>query len=189
MMDPAPDFKIDKPEEVIETVDIPPPPPESEAIEWARAFTARRFRKIVCQPGDKDKPIAQQLEKIAADWVTRFKPRDPVEEMLIAQMLWTHARLAHLSAAVTAQIDIKWHGLIALQADRAANLFRRQMLALAEYRRPTRRSFTAIRQANIAEQQVVNSSGDSDAIREEEKAEISADPTRPLSPPKRSLEE
>jgi len=29
------------------------------------------------------------------------------------------------------------------------------MLALAEYRRPRRKSFTAIRQANIAEQQIV----------------------------------
>jgi hypothetical protein len=40
--------------------------------------------------------------------------------------------------------------------DRAANTFRRQMLALAEYRRPPRSDqFVAIRQANLANQQVV----------------------------------
>jgi hypothetical protein len=40
--------------------------------------------------------------------------------------------------------------------DRAANTFRRQMLTLAEYRRPAQPgSFLAIRQANVANQQVV----------------------------------
>ena len=35
------------------------------------------------------------------------------------------------------------------------NLYRKQMQSLAEYRRPRRRTFTAIRTANIAGQQVV----------------------------------
>ena len=42
-------------------------------------------------------------------------------------------------------------------ADKASNTFRRLMLALAEYRRPPRAgdTFSAIQQANIAGQQVV----------------------------------
>ena len=41
--------------------------------------------------------------------------------------------------------------------DRAANSFRRLMLTLAEYRRPARTSsFTAIGQANMAQQQVIS---------------------------------
>jgi len=42
-------------------------------------------------------------------------------------------------------------------ADRASNTFRRQMLALREYRRPHRAAdpLTTIRQANIAQQQIV----------------------------------
>jgi hypothetical protein len=190
-MNPAPNSQTTEPE-TIETVEIPPAAPnpeEPQPIDLAQSFTARRFRNIVCHPSDKTKPFGQQMQKIAADLLRRFKPRDPVEEMLIAQMVWTHARVANLSTLFSAQHDIKWHGLMALQADRAANLFRRQMLALADYRRPTRRSFTAIRQANIAEQQVVNSRGDTDAIEEEEKAEISIDPAKPNSPPTRSLQE
>jgi hypothetical protein len=49
------------------------------------------------------------------------------------------------------------------------------MQALAEYRNPKKRSFTAIRQANIAEQQVVNSIGARDDSGKAEEAEIRAE--------------
>jgi hypothetical protein len=84
------------------------------------------------------------------------KPRDALEEMLVVQMAWTHARLARLSAI--AHNQEKRENLQAVQdaCDHAANTFRRQMLALAEYRRPPQPgNFMAIRQANVANQQVV----------------------------------
>lgn len=74
-------------------------------------------------------------------------------------MLFTHARLVHLSSLANKQTRVEWAAMMNAAADRAANTFRRQMLALAEYRRPSRRaggdSFTAIGQANIAAQQVI----------------------------------
>jgi hypothetical protein len=90
------------------------------------------------------------------DLFERFKPRDSIEEMLVAQMIQTHARLMYLNTFAHQQKNIKWAVMMHEAADRAANTFRRQMLALSEYRRPPReKSFTAIGQANIAHQQVV----------------------------------
>jgi hypothetical protein len=87
----------------------------------------------------------------------RMAPRDPVEEMLVAQLLATHARVMRLNWLANKQES--YHGIktITEYADRATNTYRRQMLALAEYRKPPRAgdSFTAIRQANVAQNQVV----------------------------------
>jgi hypothetical protein len=173
-MDMASDFEVGG-AKVGETVDGPPAQLESKTVTWARELAALKFRNIVLQPGERDQPIGEQVEKIADDLIRRFKPRDPIEEMLIAQMIWIHARVANLTSHATSQHNLKWYALMGEQAERAANLFRRQMLALAEYRRPRGRSFTAIRQANIAGQQVVNSRGDSNAVREEKRGEISVE--------------
>jgi hypothetical protein len=172
---------------VVEAVEAPAGQVESETIAWARELAALNFRNIATRPEERGLPIAGQIEKIAQDLILRFKPKDPIEEMLIAQMIWVHARVAKLVTRATAQSNIKWYALMGEQCDRATNLFRRQMLALAEYRRPRGRSFTAIRQANIAGQQVVNSRGDSDVIREEEKAEISPEQEWPGGPARGSL--
>lgn len=84
------------------------------------------------------------------------QPRDAVEEMLVLQMLWTHARLAKLSAIANEQVQRANVRLVHDACDRAANTFRRQMAALSEYRRPPRGdAFIAIKQANLAAQQVV----------------------------------
>jgi hypothetical protein len=84
------------------------------------------------------------------------QPRDALEEMLVVQMAWAHARLARLSAIAHNQEQRGNVQVVHDACDRAANTFRRQMLALAEYRRPAQPgSFVAIRQANVANQQVV----------------------------------
>jgi hypothetical protein len=90
-----------------------------------------------------------------------FKPRDPAERMLVAQMVHTHARFLNLTTMATQQQNLKWAAMMHEAADRASNVFRRQMLALAEYRRPPRpaKQFTSIGQANIANQQVVQNNG------------------------------
>lgn len=85
------------------------------------------------------------------------QPRDALEEMLVVQMAWTHARLARLSAVAHNQEQRGNVQVVHDACDRAANTFRRQMLALAEYRRPPRQdAFVAIKQANVAAQQVVH---------------------------------
>jgi len=106
--------------------------------------------------GKVGNPIAESSAKFVCDLMERFKARDPIEEMLFSQMVLTYGRMAYLTAYADQQSNIKWATMMHEAADRAANTFRRQMLALAEYRRPLRaNSFTAIGQANIAQQQVV----------------------------------
>lgn len=84
------------------------------------------------------------------------QPRDAVEEMLLLQMPWQHARLGRLSAIAGQQENRENLRVVNDACDRAANTFRRQLLALAEYRRPPRTdAFVAIKQANLANQQVV----------------------------------
>ena len=84
------------------------------------------------------------------------QPRDAVEEMLLFQMAWQHARLSRLSAISCQQENRENLRVVNDACDRAANTFRRQVLALAEYRRPARTdAFVAIKQANLANQQVV----------------------------------
>jgi hypothetical protein len=84
------------------------------------------------------------------------RPRDVIEEMLCLQMAFTHARIAKLSLQAIQQVDRNNVQVVNDACDRAANPFRRQMLALGEYRRPPRSdAFVAIKQANVAAQQVV----------------------------------
>jgi hypothetical protein len=88
--------------------------------------------------------------------VERMKPRDPMEEMLILQSIWTHARVAKLSLLANQQTGIQALRVVTEACDRATNAYCRQMLALAEYRRPPRSdAFMAIKQANLAQQQLV----------------------------------
>jgi hypothetical protein len=84
------------------------------------------------------------------------RPRDAVEEMLLVELAWTHARIASLSAMAVQQTQTVNVKVVNEACDRAANTFRRLMLALADYRRPRPApSFVAIKQANLANQQVV----------------------------------
>ena len=94
----------------------------------------------------------------ALELVERMKPRDPLEEMLVTQCLWAHSRVAHLSMLANQQTDVETLQQVNDSADTASNTFRRLMLALVEYRRPLKMgdNFTAIKQANIANQQVVH---------------------------------
>jgi hypothetical protein len=77
--------------------------------------------------------------------------------MLVAQMVATFSRSMFLSHQANRQKHPKWFALYSVECDRTMNLYRKQMQSLAEYRRPRRRTFTAIRTANIAGQQVVMS--------------------------------
>lgn len=90
----------------------------------------------------------------------RTAPRDPLEEMLVAQLVATHTRAMNLADLAMAQRDIDAIRVINEYADRASNTYRRLMLAMAEYRKPPKGGDTHIRQANIAAQQVVLNADD-----------------------------
>ncbi len=96
------------------------------------------------------------------DLLKRLKPRDPLEEMLVIQALWTHARLAKLSELAIMQTEIKQVQVVHDACDKAANTYRRHMLALADYRRPSRPGvFMPVSQLNAAGQQVVQNAENS----------------------------
>ena len=99
----------------------------------------------------------ETAQQFTADFIERVAPRDPLEELLALQMLYTHGRVGYLSTQATQQRDPKKVKVYHEAADGASNTFRKLMLGLAQYRRPPRGgdTFMAIRQANVAEQQVV----------------------------------
>jgi|GEM_PF-1531336 len=101
--------------------------------------------------------LEQSALTYADDLIRRMAPRDPMEEMLIVQALMAHVRVMHLTSLANSQERLESIRTVHEYADRASNTYRRLMLALAEYRKPPRGgdSFTAIKQANIAGQQVV----------------------------------
>lgn len=108
--------------------------------------------------GESGKADAQAYAK---DVIARMQPRDALEEMLIAQLLYTHSRVTRLAYLANQQEYVKDIAIINEYADRATNTYRRQMLALAEYRKPPRQGDTIafVNQANIAGQQVVQNGG------------------------------
>ena len=75
---------------------------------------------------------------------------------MVEQMLWMHGRLAYLNFYAAQQIHNKPMQVLHTAADRLANTLRRHMTAFADYRNPGRKRFTAVRQANIAQQQIVS---------------------------------
>lgn len=85
--------------------------------------------------------------------------RDPMEDMLVQQALWTHARVAKLTILAKDQTQLYEIRILHEACNKASNTYRRLMLALAEKRRPKRSdAFVAIKQANLAQQQVVQNS-------------------------------
>jgi len=104
----------------------------------------------------EEETLLNSSVKYLTDFIERMAPKDPAEELLISQMIQTHVRIMQLNKMAQAQTLLKNCKVLHEAADRAANTFRRQMLSLAEYRRPPRqKNFTAIGQANFANQQVV----------------------------------
>jgi hypothetical protein len=105
-----------------------------------------------CKSEDLDGTAVRYI----TDLIDSVKPRDAIEQMLVMQALWTHTRLGRLSILANQQTGTNNLKVVNEAADRAANTFRRQMLALAEYREPRKGdTFMAIKQANMAQQQVV----------------------------------
>lgn len=136
---------------------------------------SKQMRGFVSDGEGKTNPSIAQLffESIRES----VQPRDALEEMLLVQMAWTHARLARLSAIATDQEQRANVQIVHDACDRAANTFRRQMLTLAEYRRPPQPgNFVAIKQANLANQQVVQNVESQNAIASNEQGSAPALP-------------
>lgn len=113
------------------------------------------YRQQLAAAGGND-AMADASISFLLKMVDEMNHRDPLEEMLVLQALWTHMRVAHLSALCCHQTNLEPMQTLHEITDRASNTFRKLMLALAEYRNPRQAdSFVAIRQANVAQQQLV----------------------------------
>lgn len=107
--------------------------------------------------GVTDEAANRATAKVAVASILDETARDPLEEMLVAQMVWTHGRAARLSLIANGQEGLKQMRTVHELADRASNTFRRLLLALADYRNPRQgKTFIAAKQANVAQQQIVN---------------------------------
>ena len=99
----------------------------------------------------------KEASAYARDVIARMEPRDPAEEMLVAQLLFAHARVLRLTEMTQDSQTADSLRVIHEYADRASNTYRKLMLALAEYRRPFRAGDTiaVVGQANFSNQQLI----------------------------------
>jgi hypothetical protein len=115
--------------------------------------------KIYCRMLDTlllgDSPMRQESCEQARRLLAELAPRDAIEKMMVDQILWLHARLAHLSFYSSVQTRLKPMQVMHEACDRLADTIRRHIVAFSDYRDPGRRRFTAVKQANIAQQQIV----------------------------------
>lgn len=110
-------------------------------------------------PGGLDTSRAHAIAQMR-DAVERMRPRDPVEEMLVHQLVLTHCRILHLSSKANFQEGCKQLATISQALEAAHNTYRRLAMALDELRRPRRTEVTVVKQQyNRAEQQVVQNNG------------------------------
>ncbi len=110
---------------------------------------------------NKNAGLREMIDSTAAEHVlemfARIEPQDPLEEMLIGQAITTHYRLMRLTKIMLQQSDLEEIRRLNDAIDRTANTYRRQMMGLREYRRPTK-AVHFVGQNNVANQQVVSNS-------------------------------
>ena len=82
-------------------------------------------------------------------------PTDPVEIMLIEQLTLAHHRVAQLHAQAEKAKSADELKVYLVAAVRLTGELRRLALALKQYRQPTKRQFTVVKQQNIGQNQQV----------------------------------
>jgi hypothetical protein len=132
------------------------PPPMFGGDETTTAV--RIYCQMMDRLIDRKSPRHVRLHSDAAELLRRIDPQDAIEQLMSEQILWLHARFAHLSYYASLQTKNPPMQIMHNAADRLANTLRRHLMAFADYRNPGRKRFTAVRQANIAHQQIVNNS-------------------------------
>lgn len=104
-----------------------------------------------------EKAMTAEGSEIYKNLIEKTMPRDPLEQMLVEQMVWAHVRLQHLTYSAVMhsapQLRLAQHE----QANKTMNAYRRAMLAIRAYRSTPERS------ALVAVQQI-NESGSGDVV-------------------------
>jgi hypothetical protein len=112
----------------------------------------------VLQEGDASN-IRGMSQRFVEDFENRMNATDPLERLLIEQILMTQHRSFILSTKAAAAVMNAHAGTASIaaslnqQCDQAANTLRRLILALADYRYPRR---ALPQNVNSAQQQIVN---------------------------------
>ena len=89
---------------------------------------------------------------LMGDAVAGINRSDPLEKMLVEQLVVCHARVMELARLSTKQRNLENALAIQEQSDKAMNAYRRGMLALKEYRTPSRSTpLVAVQQINQAQ--------------------------------------
>ena len=148
MLTKRPTLPAPPPSPAPDRITIDPPPAQSaDTTALAIDSFARSLRQMM---GRQSPPLAD-LHAEGMRQLARMQPRDAIEELLMSQMLMTHARVVFLNRFANKQTKSIWSDLFHSAADRAANTYRRQMESLAKYRRPRprRTTITSIRTAHI----------------------------------------
>jgi hypothetical protein len=113
------------------------------------------YRRMVEVMTKESSPLLKRCLSEGITLLRWMEIGDPIEAMMAEQMVWMHARMAYLNYFSTVQTDLPSISVFQLAADRLGDTFRRHVEALANYRHPERKRFTAIRQTNIAQNQIV----------------------------------
>ena len=100
--------------------------------------------------------VAMTAPARVTDVLQQMQPRDPIEAMMIRQIMIVDARIMSLSIEVDDQADAETFRVMSEALTAASNLFRRQVLALEAYKAGAdRRGADPIQQTNIAGQMIV----------------------------------
>jgi hypothetical protein len=119
------------------------------------ALALRLYRTMLETWVEEGSPRLRSGTAEAARLLATSDPDDLIDTLLTQQTMWLHARMGHLSHFASIQKNHRSMQMLHEAADRAAGACRRHLMALAEYRDPSRRKFMAVKQANIAQQIVV----------------------------------
>jgi len=121
----------------------------------ADAVIAQAIEPLLDLGLPRDSKMGEKIRPLARELLLELDPRGAAERMLAVQMIAVFSRSMFLAKNANFQKNMKWFALYSGECDRAMVQFRRQLQTLKELRSPRRSSFTAIRQANIACQQIV----------------------------------
>ena len=135
------------------------PPPIVTGVKGARRDNSplgvRIYYEIMERAGGT--PRHKRVRRRAREFLERIGPRDALEQILAEQILWMHGTMAMLSHFAALQSARKNMKVLHEARDRLSEACRKHILAFQQYRHPRQTSFTAVRQANIAQQQIVAS--------------------------------
>ena len=125
------------------------PPADADAV------IAQSLEPLLDLGLPRDSKLGEKIRPLARERLMELDPRGAAERMLAVQMIAAFSRSMFLAKNANHQKNTKWFALYSGECDRAMAQFRRQLQTLKDLRHPRRSSFTAIRQANIAGQQIV----------------------------------